>query len=120
MDNNAKSFISGLFTGLLTGAVAGILLAPKSGKETRDDIKNLAVEFGEKVSDRYIEAKAEVEKRLAKLKAAGKKIDWSMYKDMVNEVLNEFKEDGKVTVEVAEKIGTQLGNDWDKVKASLE
>jgi gas vesicle protein len=120
MDNSTKSFFSGLIFGLTAGAVAGILLAPKSGKETREDIKNLAIEFGEKISDTYMEVKAEVEKRLTKLKAAGKKIDWSMYKGMVNEVLNEFKEDGKVTVEVAERMGTQLGKDWDVLKTSME
>ena len=119
-NNNAKSFFSGLIFGITAGAVAGIMLAPKSGEETRKDIKKFAVDMGEKISGKYEEITAEVEKRMKKLKATGKKIDWNVYKDMVNEVLNEFKEDGKVTVEVAEKIGTQLGNDWDKVKASLE
>ena len=120
MDNNTKSFFSGLFTGLVAGAVAGILLAPKSGKETREDIKEFAVDLGEKISDKYTEVKAEVEKRLADLKEAGKKIDWDVYKNMVNEVLNEFRKDGEVTAQVAERMGTQLGNDWDQVKASLK
>jgi len=120
MDNSGRSFFSGLIFGLTAGAIAGILLAPKSGKETREDIKSFAIDMGEKISDKYDEIKKEVEKRLAKLKAAGKKIDWSMYKGMVNEVLNEFKEDGKVTVEVAEKMGTQLGKDWDVLKTSLQ
>ena len=120
MDNNTKSFFSGLFFGLAAGAVAGILLAPKSGKETREDIKQFAVDMGEKVSDKYKEVRAEVELRLVRLKEAGKNIDWDMYKGMVNEVLNEFKEDGKVTVEVAKRMGNQLGNDWDIVKASLK
>jgi gas vesicle protein len=120
MDNSTKSFFSGLFTGLIAGAVAGILLAPKSGKETREDIKQFAVDMGEKVSDKYEEIKAEVDKRIADLKKAGKSIDWDIYKKMVNEVLNEFRKDGEVTAEVAERMGKQLGNDWNTVKASLK
>jgi gas vesicle protein len=120
MDNNTKSFFSGLLFGLTAGAVAGILLAPKSGKETREDIKKFAEDMGEKVSLKYQEVKAEVEKRLQELKAAGKKIDWDIYKDMVNEVLNELKQDGEVTADVAKRMGTQLGKDWGTVKTSLE
>ena len=120
MENNTKSFFSGLIFGLTAGAVAGILLAPKSGEETREDIKKFAVDMGEKVSDKYEEAKAEVEKRIADLKKAGKKIDWDVYKNLVNEVLNEFRKDGQVTASVAERMGTQLGTDWDQFKTTLK
>ena len=37
-DNRGSDFIKGLFIGGLMGAVLGILYAPKSGKETREDI----------------------------------------------------------------------------------
>ena len=121
MDNiNVRSFFSGLVFGLAAGAVAGILLAPKSGEETREDLKKFAVDLGEKISDKYTQVKAEVEKRLTELKATGKDIDWNVYKSMVNEVLNEFRKDGEVTAEVAEKMGKQLGNDWSTIKASLK
>jgi hypothetical protein len=76
--------------------------------------------MGDKISDKYLEVKAEVDDRIKDLKAAGKKIDWDIYKNMVNEVLNEFKDDGKVTAEVAKRMGTQLGRDWDMVKAELK
>jgi hypothetical protein len=39
---------------------------------------------------------------------------------MINDVLNEFQKDGEITAEVAKQMGTQLGNDWEKIKASLE
>jgi tetrahydromethanopterin S-methyltransferase subunit G len=39
---------------------------------------------------------------------------------MVNEVLNELKQDGEVTADVAKRMGTQLGKDWGTVKTSLE
>ena len=35
-----RSFLKGTIIGALVGAAAGVLLAPKSGKETRKDIKN--------------------------------------------------------------------------------
>jgi gas vesicle protein len=119
MDNNFRSFISGLAFGLAAGAVAGILLAPKSGAETREDIKSFALEMGEKATQEYNNIKAEVQKRLLTLKAAGKKIDWDVYKAMVSEVVDEFKKDGAVTVEVAKRLGTQLSGDWEVVKDSL-
>ncbi|NLO37679.1 MAG: YtxH domain-containing protein [Clostridiaceae bacterium] len=46
--NNA---VAGLTTGLVIGALAGILLAPKSGKETRADIREGAKIGAEKVKE---------------------------------------------------------------------
>ena len=40
MANNTKNVTIGALAGAFAGFVAGILLAPKSGKETRTDIKN--------------------------------------------------------------------------------
>lgn len=52
----SRSFIKGGIIGVVVGAVSGLLFAPKSGKETRKDIKSTA----KKVS-------AEAEKELKKL-----------------------------------------------------
>lgn len=46
--NVALNFLAGLGVGALVGAVAALLLAPKSGQETRDDIKTAADELKEK------------------------------------------------------------------------
>lgn len=50
----------GVGIGALIGVVAGVLTAPKSGKETREDIKqksgelkDKAVESGKKVKDKF-------------------------------------------------------------------
>jgi gas vesicle protein len=43
MDKRAKKFAIGAVIAAAAGYVAGILTAPKSGKETREDIKNTAV-----------------------------------------------------------------------------
>lgn len=43
MDKRTKKFAIGAVIAAAAGYVAGILTAPKSGKETRDDIKDTAV-----------------------------------------------------------------------------
>ena len=44
MKNN--KFVMGLAFGVLTGAITGMLLAPKSGKESRQAVKTRAVQLG--------------------------------------------------------------------------
>lgn len=119
MDNQVRPFLTGLVLGVVAGGIAGILLAPKSGEETREDIKKFAVEIGEKATKQYNNIKAEVQKRLLALKEAGKKIDFNAYKALVNEVIEEFKKDGEVAAEVATRLGEQLSSDWDMVKGSV-
>jgi gas vesicle protein len=115
----ALSFLKGLFLGAIAGAAAGILLAPKSGEETREDLKKLAKEYQDKAVDMYTATKKMMEKKLANLKKLGTKLDESKYMDLVNEVIEEVKSDGSVTAEVAKKLGTQLRNDWDMVKTEF-
>lgn len=43
-DNSAMSMALGFTVGVIAGLAAGILLAPKSGKETRDQIAQKAQE----------------------------------------------------------------------------
>lgn len=43
MDKNTKKFAIGTLIAATAGYVSGILTAPKSGKETRNDVKNAAV-----------------------------------------------------------------------------
>ena len=46
MNNNAKRNLGILAVGLAAGAVAGVLLAPKSGRELRQDIRRQADGIG--------------------------------------------------------------------------
>ncbi len=119
-ESKAGSFFKGLFLGAIAGATAGILLAPKSGKETREDLKKMAKEYQEKAMDLYATAKKVVTKKMNNLKAAGKKLDQAKYMELVNEVVEEIKKDGNVTAEAAKSMGDQLKKDWSMVKTEFE
>ncbi|MCR8743957.1 YtxH domain-containing protein [Romboutsia lituseburensis] len=60
----AKTVAVGATVEVLTGTIGGILLAPKSGKETRDDLKAASSQLTEKVNERTIKAKSNVNKTL--------------------------------------------------------
>lgn len=59
MSNNNKSFMfgMGLLAGVVGGIIAGVLYAPKSGEESRREIKEAACELYEKHSPAINEAK---------------------------------------------------------------
>lgn len=117
--NGTESFFKGLLLGSVAGVVAGILLAPKSGEETREDIKKLALELKEKAVDIYSSASKEIEKKIAQIKKAGGKIDESKYKALVDEVVEEFKQDAVVTTSVAKELSRQLKADWNMFKTEV-
>jgi gas vesicle protein len=56
MSDRDGDFVKGLLIGGILGAVAGILFAPKSGKETREDIARKADELVTKAKEEYEEA----------------------------------------------------------------
>jgi len=45
------SVLAGIGIGVLVGAVAGLLLAPKSGEETRDDLTKSLSDLNSKVAE---------------------------------------------------------------------
>ena len=45
------SVLAGIGIGVLVGAVAGLLLAPKSGQETRDDLSRSMTDLSDKISE---------------------------------------------------------------------
>lgn len=52
-----KKFAIGTTLGAIAGVVSGVLLAPKSGKETREDISKTAKDISENVKIKSIEIK---------------------------------------------------------------
>ncbi len=52
-DDFAKGIVTGALIGGLIGLAVGILIAPKSGAETRQELAEKAKDFAEKVQDEY-------------------------------------------------------------------
>lgn len=117
--SSSDDFFKGLLFGAVIGATAGILLAPKSGSETREDIKKLSTDLQDKAQDLYYSSKKEVEKRLRELKAAGKRIDVDVYKRLVGKVVDELQNDSDIAASTAKKIGEQLSSDWNEIKSAI-
>ena len=67
-EDNSISFGMGLLAGILGGVVAAILYAPKSGKETREDVKVFVDNFAEKHAPEIKEAKKQAMESLDMMK----------------------------------------------------
>jgi gas vesicle protein len=52
-ENRCCHWMQGLFIGALAGVVVGLLCAPKSGKETREELSMKANEFAAQIKDEY-------------------------------------------------------------------
>lgn len=138
--NGLGLFFAGLM-GAITGALGGLLLAPQSGKETREDIARISKELTNKMKtraedtkkkvldvfgetsqtaiDKYTEIRTAVTDKLAALKNAGEEIDRNKYGAVVDSVIEGFKDDFKATKMGAKKMADLLKKDWDKVKSAL-
>jgi len=100
MSNRADDFIKGLLVGGLIGAVLGILYAPKSGKETREDIARNAEDLMAKVKEEY-EVALEKSKKAYEAAVNSLKQFESSAKDKVVEMegkVEELTKRGKETI----------------------
>lgn len=127
--SKGKVFLAGLI-GAVAGAVGGLLFAPKSGKEMREDLVELLEGTNEKVKevfgnaskaaiDKYQEIKGTVIDKLVAVKSVGKEIDKEKYASIVDGVVEEFKDDFTTTKNGALKMANQLKKDWEKVRKAL-
>lgn len=55
--NNSISFGLGLFAGVIGGIIAGVLYAPKTGEDSRNELKEVISDLAEKHSPEVREAK---------------------------------------------------------------
>ena len=140
MAKSGNFFLATVF-GAIAGAVGGLLLAPQSGKKTREDLKKMAMnltkevqgtvsdtkdkvvevfgEASEAAMDKYKQIKSAVMTKVVEVKAAGKEIDKEKYAAIVETVVEEFKSDLTATKNGATKLVGQLKKDWEKVKKAL-
>lgn len=64
----AKKVSAGAAAGVVAGAISGILLAPKSGKETQEDIAKTAKDLGENIKNKTVEFKGNVDNKVTETK----------------------------------------------------
>lgn len=88
--NNVAGVVAALLGGAIAGAATALLFAPKSGKELRKQIAEIAREQGAKLN------KEELEALIAKVVAKVKDLcDIEEIEEAVTEVLEEQKEEEK-------------------------
>ncbi len=116
----AKHYLSAFLAGLTGGLITGLMVAPKSGKELREDIKKRTKDLSKEATEKYVQAQEALTKKIKNLKKAGEKIDKAKYTELVNEVVQEFKSNSTVTKETAEKLGKLLREDFETLVGSLK
>jgi gas vesicle protein len=87
--------------GVLFGALAGIFLAPRSGRETREEIKKTYAEITDRITE-----------ELARLK----EVTSDTYNQVVHSVVNIYLETKKITAKEAEQIIAELKEGYDKIR----
>lgn len=115
-----NSTLKGLVLGALAGLTAGVLFAPKSGKATRDDIKNKALELTGKAKDLYAKAEKDLMAKVKNLKQTGADLDKKAYGKLVDEVINEVKKDGEVAKETTAQMSQMLKDDFKKIVDAIK
>jgi len=60
MSDNSTNSVVALLTGAAVGAVFGILYAPQSGKDTREQLREEAFKAKDKIGDQYDELSSQV------------------------------------------------------------
>lgn len=93
-------------TGLVFGFVAGIMLSPRSGRETRAEISS---------------AYQEIRDRLAEEMSRLKEITRETYEQVVDSLTSAYVETSKITSREAAAIGKELKSGFERMKqAHLE
>lgn len=135
-----KFFLAGLF-GAVAGAVGGLLLAPQSGKKTRQQIANLAADialsvknkaddtrdqikdifgkYSEEAKAKYLKIKSGVTNKVAEVKTVSGEINKEKYGKVVEDVVADFKNDFVNTKDGASKMVNYLKKDWEKIKKAI-
>jgi len=137
MNNQKKSkFGLGLIIGSLIGGLTALFLAPKSGKEMREDvrkkIKELEKILAEKELDKkakkiiedlseeakvwYEKAKGWLIEELASLKKKVEEINWQDYQKAVAKIIARLKKEAKKEVKEIEVIRKKLLKNWQVMK----
>ena len=105
----SKSGCGKFLLGTAVGVGIGVLVAPKKGRETREDLKKKFDELMIKVKslDKE-EVKKEIEEKIAKLKRDIKELDKEKVLSIAKEKGTKIKEESKRLVDLAKEKGTPV------------
>ena len=71
-NNNTLGILAGLMIGSLAGAIAMLLLAPRSGKDTRMQMKEKGIELRDRTTEMMEDTMAQVRSNADKMAASGR------------------------------------------------
>jgi gas vesicle protein len=95
-----KRLLKTLMLGLVIGGVLGVLLAPKSGKQVRQDLKKA-----------YRATSKDIARRINNIEDISK----SKYEQIVEGVVNEYKKLDPITQEQIESLKSILYSKWTEI-----
>jgi gas vesicle protein len=95
-----KNLFKGIMAGLAIGGAIGVLFAPKSGRQTRQDLKKA-----------YRATSKDIARRMNDLED----ISQSKYDQIVDAVVNEYQKLDPITQEQIEALKATLQDKWNEV-----
>ena len=95
-----KNLFKGIIAGLAIGGALGVLFAPKSGKQTRQDLQKA-----------YRATSKDIARRINDLED----ISQSKYDQIVDAVVNEYQKLDPITQEQIETLKATLQEKWNEV-----
>jgi len=105
MDKKEKDLLIGASVGAIAGVIAGLLFAPKSGKETRADLAKHLHEMKDKIAK--------------ELDKAGK-VTKETYDKIVDKIVKVYEVEKKITPADAKDVIAKLKNNFEEVKKALK
>lgn len=98
-----KNLFKGIITGLAIGGVLGVLFAPKSGRQTRQDLRRA-----------YKATSKDIAKRISDLED----ISQAKYNQIVDAVVNEYQKLDPITQEQIDALKEVLQQKWNEIADS--
>lgn len=109
MRNEKKFGVGKFLAGAALGAGLGILFAPKSGSETRKELKKKMDDLVAQIKDIDVEeVKRDFDKKVAEIKEGLADLDREKVLEIAKEKGNDLKEKAQELVEMAKEKGTPM------------